>query len=291
MLGIDQDRGRRGIGLGPDMTLDHQHHAMDGDAAGTLGHALGAGIGGVGHDGGHQRGRIGRGLAASVMGEAVEEAGPGMDFGEKGGHAHARDNSVEAPAERLCMFALIATDRRDGEPVLGDGGVGDRIRGRGCRQRFQLRIKGCRALGAPGGEAVRHGQSEPPFSPYQFEGRPRQQIILEAAPGSAALDPEVAGAQPVAQMYENGDLPGPGVEPAVALADVAPPLSAWGFGASYAFDANRLGGQPSVLIHTSDGGRADRRSLARQGRAVGRRDQRCCRGAAEAAAGVGKGAV
>jgi hypothetical protein len=138
-----------------------------------------------------------------------------MDFGEKGWHAHARDDVVEAPAE----------DWRDSEPVLGDGGIGDRVCDRGGRQRFQLRIEGCRALGAPGDEAVRHGQAEPPFGPHQFEGRPRQQIILEATPSTAAFDPDVAGAQPVAQMHENGDLPGPGIEAAGALADETPPLA------------------------------------------------------------------
>jgi len=35
------------------MTLDHQHDPMDGDTTRAIGHLLGTGIGGVGHDSGH----------------------------------------------------------------------------------------------------------------------------------------------------------------------------------------------------------------------------------------------
>jgi hypothetical protein len=54
------------------------------------------------------------------------------------------------------------------------------------------------------------------FRAHQGESGPRQEVVVEGAVGAAALDPGVAGAQPVAQVDEHRDLVGSGVETVAA---------------------------------------------------------------------------
>lgn len=135
-----------------------------------------------------------------------------MHFGEQAGDPDAGHESIETTAERDDPVALLLANRADGETLVVEGGVGDGI-GRGrLSERLQPSIERCGAFLAPCIEAVGHGEPQTLLGAHEVEGRPRQQIILEATPGAAALDPDVAGAQPVAQMDKNRDLPGADIE-------------------------------------------------------------------------------
>jgi len=53
LLRIDEHSRRGRIGFRAKVAIDHQHHLMDGDAARTLSHALGPGVGRISEDRGH----------------------------------------------------------------------------------------------------------------------------------------------------------------------------------------------------------------------------------------------
>src|SRR5208337_5237778 len=126
--------------------------------------------------------------------------------------ADPRHEVVEPRGERAGVLPLLASNRRDGEPVRSDSGVGQLVLGRCDRERVQLEIEQRGPLGPPSGEVVWHREPEPALRPHQGEGGPRQKVVVEGAVGAAALHPDVAGAQPVAEMHEYRHLVGAGVK-------------------------------------------------------------------------------
>src|SRR5689334_15411173 len=123
------------------------------------------------------------------------------------------------------MIALVTPDRSEGQPVRRHGGIGNGIRGGGRGECLQPGIEDRGPLVVPGRKVVRGREPEPSLGPHQGKTRSRQQEVLKAAPSAAALDPDITGAQSIAQVQENGDFPGSGVEAVFALADMAPPLA------------------------------------------------------------------
>ena len=190
-----------------------------------LRHALGAGVGRIGQDRGHQCGFVARGVAGAIVGEAVEKAGPAVDFGQQAGDPDAGDERVEPAAERGNPVTLFLADQADRQSLVVKGGVGDRAALGRVSERLQAALERRGPLLAPDIEAVWHGQSETLLGAHELEGRPWQKVILEAAPSAAALHPYVAGAEPVAQMDEDRHLPGADIEITVRAAYATTPFA------------------------------------------------------------------
>ena len=123
------------------------------------------------------------------------------------------------------LVGPLASDRGERQAARTGHGVGQAVRGGGRGEGSRLRVQRRGPLGAPGFEIVRDGEAEPVLGAHGREHRPRQQIVLEGAEGAGALDPYVARPQPVAQVHEDGDLPGTGVELGRARADALAPAA------------------------------------------------------------------
>ena len=106
------------------------------------------------------------------------------------------------------FIGLVLADRTDRKAFCGDDSFGE-FAGRGERIDFSKSgFKKTDSLRAPIVEDVRDRKSQLVFLPPRREGLRRQEKIIEGAKRAAALDPNVAGTQAVAQHHHDRDLIG-----------------------------------------------------------------------------------
>ena len=81
-------------------------------------------IGGVGEHGRHQGARVVRRRAGAQMREAIGEARPAVNFGEKFGDAQTRQHGVEPANDHVGRFVLDLANGADRQAFLGERGLG-----------------------------------------------------------------------------------------------------------------------------------------------------------------------
>jgi hypothetical protein len=142
------------------------------------------------------------------MGEAGAEPGPAVHFGQQRGDAHIRQHRVEPIRQFFGLLRRRRLERRDLQLPALDADVLQFVR-RGLRGDFgepprQKRLpfgQVCR------GRRWRHDRQRPGFA-HRGEQWRRDQLVFHSAPLPAAFDPDVAGAQPVAQRQQRRCFPG-----------------------------------------------------------------------------------
>ena len=101
------ETGKRGlIGFVAHVPFGDPQQPGMAESPGAAGHARQAEIGGVGEYGGHQGSRVVGRRAGPQMREAIGEARPAVDFGEKLGDAQTRQHGVEPAGDRVGFLAL-----------------------------------------------------------------------------------------------------------------------------------------------------------------------------------------
>ncbi len=158
------------------------------------------------------------------MDETIGKAGPGRNLGEQISAANARQQAIEAGLQFLSLIGRRAPQRRDGQAAVLDRSIGQRASGGSCFD-FGLPLAHPVAMrGDPVGRTAAHRETELPFDAHRREGRGEQEIVVEHAIGTAAVDPDRARGEPVAQMNQHRDLPGAPVERAIRRHDNATPF-------------------------------------------------------------------
>ena len=112
---VDQAAQRFGVGGLGDVPVMHEREAAQARAAARVGHAGEAEVDAVRQQAGQQRRAVVAGPARAAMGEALGEAGPGVDVHEHVGDAGAWQAVVERTPERLDRGRRHGARRGDGQ--------------------------------------------------------------------------------------------------------------------------------------------------------------------------------
>jgi hypothetical protein len=127
----------------------------------------------------------GRSVVASPVrkevGEAARETGPAVHLGEQVGDAEARHRRVEPSAQGLGAVALLAADRRDLQPGLGQRSVHEVARGGRGEHDLQLLAQHAAARLEPSRGGIGQREAEPLLGAQGGEGGRCQQVILEGS--------------------------------------------------------------------------------------------------------------
>ena len=122
----------------------------------------------------------------------------------------------------LGFIGLDFADRADRKAFGGDDGFGE-LAGRRERIDFlESRFKKTNSFRAPVVETFGDGKPQLAFSPPRRESLRRQEKIIEGAERAAALDPNVAGSQAVAQRHHGRDLIGATIEGRASSDELSP---------------------------------------------------------------------
>ena len=141
------------------------------------------------------------------VGEGVGEPGPAMHVGQHTGDAGIWDHRIEPLCGVFRFFRGDRLERRDLQLVAFDPDVLQRVRrGFGVDLAHAPFQEGA-AFGQVFLSGCRHSDRQGPGLPHGGEQGGRNELVLDCAPLPAALDPDVPGAQPVAQCEQGGGLP------------------------------------------------------------------------------------
>ncbi len=195
--------------------------AVAGDVAG-LGHAGQPEVGGVGQHGGEHHTRVVGRQPRVEVGEVGAEPGPVVDLGEQVGDAQAGQHAVETAGESLGRLRGDGVERCDLQLCAADPDLGQRV---AFGLVGDLRQPAAEPVSAVlqvsrGRCGCSDGQLAVPAHALK-DGR-RHELVLDGAPLPAALDPDVARPQPVAQREQGRHLPGSPVRTGGRQHDIAP---------------------------------------------------------------------
>jgi hypothetical protein len=206
-MGVD-DRGQsRFVGFGPDVEQPCLGYLSLADSGRGVGHALGAKIGRVAEDGREQRGGKPDGVAGAQVGEPLGEAGPGVDLGQEVGDVDLRHSVEDQPFCRLDLRLrhLGALFRNDQDAIFHTD-AGQLASSSLVAQLLQLEVQFLLFFRDPGVRAAWDTELQITRLLARREGRARHELGLQGTEGPAALDPDVARPQALAQHGEGGDL-------------------------------------------------------------------------------------
>jgi hypothetical protein len=141
------------------------------------------------------------------VGKGAAETGPAIHLGEQAGDAKVGHHPVQPIGEGLGLFGRRRLKRRDLQFVAFDLHVVQPVGGRFSGDLGEAPLQQRAPLGEVllGGCRRRDGEWSGLAQSGEQSGR--DQLILDGAPLVAALDPDVAGAQPVAQREQGGSFP------------------------------------------------------------------------------------
>ena len=145
------------------------------------------------------------------VGEGVGEPGPAVHVGQQAGDAQVGRRRVEPVGQLLGRLGRDRLQGRDRQLAVLDPDVFERAR---CGFAVDLRQAPIQQRAAFGEVLLRgrgHGDGQRPGVAHSGEQGGRDELVLDGAPLPAALDPDVARAQPVAQGEQGGGLPGASV--------------------------------------------------------------------------------
>ena len=140
--------------------------------------------------------------------EGAAETGPAIHLGEQAGDAKVRHHPIQPVGQGLRLLRCHRLERRDFQLIAFDSDVFEPVcRGFG-RHLGEAPFQQSAALGKIlfGGCRRRDGQRS--GLAHRGEQGGRNQLVFDGAPLPAALDPDVAGAQPVSQCQQGRRLPG-----------------------------------------------------------------------------------
>jgi hypothetical protein len=136
------------------------------------------------------------------MREGAAEAGPPVYLGEQRGDSHIRHHRVEPIGKSFGFVRRRRLERRDFQFLALDANVLQlirrRVRGDFGKPSLQERLA-FREIRSRGRR--RRDRQRPGFA-HGGEQRRRDQLLFNGAPLPAAFDPDVAGAQPIAQSQQ-----------------------------------------------------------------------------------------
>ena len=204
LLLVDQAPQRQGIGLLADMPVGRPGELAEaGDAAG-LGHARQTEIEPVGQQPRHQDAAVGGDLAGAQMGEAVGEQRPSRHLGQQIGDADARQHGVETRGQCLGLRRRRFLDRARSSARLCDRHVRAADRPwRGYRPPPAAHPAGCGGSSMNCSKSGSTATGNVPVCRSSCRVALGDQTFLEGAVSPAAGDPDLAGAQPVAQLRQH----------------------------------------------------------------------------------------
>jgi hypothetical protein len=190
------------------------------DTAG-VGHAGQAEIGGVGQRGReHDAAVIGRQAGMQVP-ESRAEVRPAIDLGQELGDAHAWYHSVEPLGQILGSLRRHRLQRRDAQGRAGDTDILETVGERVDVDLVEALLEQRALAHEVGVDIARHRDRQRAGLIHRGEERPGDELILDGLELAAALDPDVAGTQSIAQLGEQAQLVSPAID--VAVADDSPP--------------------------------------------------------------------
>ena len=210
VMRVDDPGERRLVGFRADIGVGDPDQLIAGDAVAGRGHARQTEVGRIGQDGGEQRVLVVAALA-------------GAQVGEGGGRSRSR-GSTSCSSSVMRTGGSIASIRSAN--ASASGGVAA-LTGVTCRRpsrsstpssspRRSRRAKRFSRRSSSAPRAASHSSAvagRPSFGRDRRHRRRRQQVAVEAAIVGRSLDPDVAGAQLVAQRGENGGFVEPPVWP------------------------------------------------------------------------------
>ena len=140
------------------------------------------------------------------MGEAVGEQRPARHLGQQVGDADARQHRVEAGGERLGLRRRRFFDRRDLQHPLLERDIGQQAALRLGIDRRQTRIEKGAAAGDETLEIGIDRDRQGAALQQLLQNLAGDQVLFEGAIAAAADDPDVARAQPAAQLRQHAEL-------------------------------------------------------------------------------------
>ena len=219
---------RRGVALLADVPVVRSRRAGGASARGRIRPCgVRPEVDAVGEDRGQQRRAVLGGPAAAGVGEAVREAGPAVHLQQEVGDAGTRQEGVGVGREPARLGRHLRPDAaRCGAPPPGPAW---RRAARPC-----ARAPRPRPSPPPAPRGGTRGMPQPPPARRPAaaprRGARRRSAAAAGSPRTAvapaAPDPDVARPEPVAQLGEDADLPGPAVGPAIGVEDEGSPGAA-----------------------------------------------------------------
>ncbi len=192
------------------------------EGSGAARHAREAEIGGVREHGCHQGPRIVRRSTSSQMRETIGEARPAVDFRQQLGDAQMRQHGVEPANDGDGGLVLRLANRTDRKAFLGERGLGQVASGGESVDLAKARLQTLGLFVAPVLETIADGKAQFARFPAIRESVARQEKVVESAESAAAIDPNVARLQPLAQRQHDRDLIGSAIGPGVGLDELSP---------------------------------------------------------------------
>jgi hypothetical protein len=151
--------------------------------------------------------------ARPTVGEALREAGPGVDVHEHVGDAGARQAIVERAPERLDLGRRHGPRRRDGQARRLETDVRQLAGPCASRDDGGQLLEPRAPLDQMLREDRRHRQRQRSRPPQRLEGELGQEVVVEGPVAARAPYPHVAGPQALAQLGEGAQFVGGPVDP------------------------------------------------------------------------------
>ena len=187
VVGVDDPRQRRLIGVVSDEGVRRPDQLVSGHALAGLGHARQAQIGGVGENGREQCVLVRTGLSGTQVGEGSEEAGVAGDLVQELCHPDFRQHGVDPVRENVGFGRRPEPHRADVQPVVPHLHAFQLAALETMREALEPPVQFPATAFQPGLSGRR--QAEPGGDRLGF-GR-GQHVAIELAIGRRSLDPDV----------------------------------------------------------------------------------------------------
>ena len=159
--------------------------------------------------------------SGSQVYEGVREANLGIDLHQKIGDARLREALVEIEDQFVYAFRSLGGKPVDVQATVTDDAAGDRSGPSSLGESLQAECHPCLLVGEPHTDVERHGQCG-----INRAGWQRDQCLCRVTVTPGSRQPEVAGAEAVAQMRQDGDFPEPLVASGLRI-EIPMPLGGW----------------------------------------------------------------
>src|ERR1700689_3977533 len=133
------------------------------------------------------------------MGELVGQPGPTIDLGEQIRNVDIGQEAVELPLKRLGSFWNLTFQRRHDQRAVHEPYALELSGASAIGELLELKIERPPHRVEPYRRIARHAKVQAIGVLLFGEGARRHQIFVERTISAASLDPDVAGAQPIAK--------------------------------------------------------------------------------------------
>jgi hypothetical protein len=220
---VDDARQRVRIALLAHMPVMGPGELAQAGPTDRLGHPREAKIDAIGENGGEKDGPVLGGHAAALVGERGREAGPVVDLQQQIGDLDPWQEIVGGGPKRLRLVRGVGLQGPDLQDAILNGDVLQSSGDAACGDIDHRLGEDIALCVEPLSRILGHADRQGTFVTESGEAGRRQQSCFKAAEPAAAGDPDVAGAQAVAEFEEHADFPGMDVERLVRPDDEGPP--------------------------------------------------------------------